>query len=447
MDTTGGLTCCDPVLERPGSDPVIEERVRSAGLLLLVPVLLGSAFVEELDDTFMETTDPEEIWLIQFYAPWCSFCKQLDPVWHQIGSELRSLGSPVRVGKSDATVNTGLAKEFKIRNYPAILMLKNNVKFNYPGSRTKESIMDFIDRVSGPLVRSLSSTRLFQHAISHHDVLVVYVGATSELKGNLTAAAEELIVHTYFFSASREILPQEVTLTSLPAVLLFKDGTYFIYDEEQDGDLKSWIKRERFPNFFLIDGYTLYAMGESGKLVLLALLEERHLCEENLRYKHLVEKVATEHKDTYGRKFYFGFMEDSGYIDGLIMGEALVPSLMVVNLSNDGYFLPPAPIETELQLLDFLDGVLDGSVEALGGNCFTQRVRRFLYETRMTLMPVFRDAPVLGCFLIGFPLAVGCVFCYLCIKNRPGSADDDEDTPLLAPSMQRKKKLTEKKSD
>uniref|UniRef100_A0A3B3USW7 protein disulfide-isomerase n=1 Tax=Poecilia latipinna TaxID=48699 RepID=A0A3B3USW7_9TELE len=63
-------------------------------------VLLGSAFVEELDDTnliTLTTVSP------QFYAPWCSFCKQLDPVWHQIGSELRSLGSPVRVGKSDAT--------------------------------------------------------------------------------------------------------------------------------------------------------------------------------------------------------------------------------------------------------------------------------------------------------------------------------------------------------
>ncbi|XP_032421002.1 protein disulfide-isomerase TMX3-like isoform X2 [Xiphophorus hellerii] len=397
--------------------------------LLLVPVLLGSAFVEELDDTFMETTEPEEIWLIQFYAPWCSFCKQLDPVWHQIGSELRSLGSPVRVGKSDATVNTGLAREFKVRNYPAILMLKNDIKFNYPGSRTKEAIMDFADRVSGPLVRSLSSTRLFQHAVSHHDVLVLYVGATSELKGNLTAAAEELIIHTYFFSASREILPQEVTLTSLPAVLLLKDGTYFIYDEEQDGDLKSWIKRERFPNFFLIDGYTLYAMGESGI---------------SIWWRRWPQSTRTP---MAGQKFYFGFMEDSAYIDGLIMGEAPVPSLMVVNLSNDGYFLPPAPIETELQLLDFLDGVLDGSVEALGGNGFTQRVRRFLYETRMTLTPVFRDAPVLGCFLIGFPLAVGCVFCYLCIKNRPGSADDDEDTPPLAPSMKRKKKLTEKKSN
>ncbi|XP_047224680.1 protein disulfide-isomerase TMX3-like isoform X3 [Girardinichthys multiradiatus] len=386
-------------------------------VLLLVSITSGSAFVEELDDTFMETKEPDEIWLIQFYAPWCSFCKQLDPVWHKIGSELRSLGSPIRVGKSDATANTALAKEFKVRNYPAILMLKNNVKYNYPGSRTKDGILDFADRVSGPLVRSLSSTRLFQHAINRHDVIVVYVGATSELKGNLTAAAEELIVHTYFFSASREVLPKELTLTSLPAVLLFKDGTHFIYDKEQDGELKSWIKRERFPNVFLIDSYTLYAMGESGKLVLLALLEESHLCEESLRYKHLLEKVATEHKETYNRKFYFGFMEGSGYIDGLIMGEAVVPSFIVVNLSNDGYFLPPGPIETERHLLHFLDGVLDGRVEGQGGNDFTQRVRRFVYETRMTL------------------------------TNRPTSADDYEDAPLLAPSLQRKKKLAEKKCD
>lgn len=43
----------------------------------------------------------------QFYAPWCTYCKQLDPIWHQIGSELKSLGSPINVGKSDASTSTG----------------------------------------------------------------------------------------------------------------------------------------------------------------------------------------------------------------------------------------------------------------------------------------------------------------------------------------------------
>ncbi|KAK5931678.1 hypothetical protein CesoFtcFv8_000057 [Champsocephalus esox] len=213
---------------------------RNSMLLSVLLLLAGSAsaFVEELDDSFMETRGDEDIWLIKFYTPWCSFCRQLDPVWHQIGSELTSRGSPVHVGKSDGSTSPGLSKEFKVRGYPAILMLKKNVKYNYSGARTKEAILDFANRVGGPLVRSLSSVQLFQHAMSHHDVMFLYIGATSELKGNFTSSAEELIVHTYFFSASRDVLPKAVSLPSLPAVVVFKDGSYFQYEGETRTSLR-----------------------------------------------------------------------------------------------------------------------------------------------------------------------------------------------------------------
>lgn len=45
------------------------------------------------------------------------------------------------------------------------------------------------------------------------------------------------------------------------------------------------------------------------------------------------------------------------------VSEVTLPSLIVVNLSNDGYFLPPGAMETERHLLDFLDGVLESSIE------------------------------------------------------------------------------------
>ncbi|XP_074544629.1 protein disulfide-isomerase tmx3a-like [Halichoeres trimaculatus] len=421
-----------------------------------VAVLLAvsvSAFVEELDDSFIETRTADDIWLIKFYAPWCSFCKQLDPVWHQVGSELKSLGSPVNVGKSDATASTALAREFRVRGYPAILMWKKGVMYNYSGPRTKDGILDFAHRVGGPLVRSLSSLKLFQHAVSRHDIMVIYVGATSSLKGNFTSAAEELIVYTYFFSASRDVLPKVVSLPSLPAVVLLKDGTFHTYNEEVDGDLKSWINRERFPNFLKIDSYTLYAMGETGKLVLVALVK-RGLCEKSQRVKHLVEKVATEHRETYSRSFYFGFMEDSDYIKGLVMDDVIVPSFIVVNLSNDGYFLPPVVTETELHLLDFLDGVLNGSIQAQGGNDITQRIRRLIFDAKTTLQliqPKVREAPLLACLLAGFLVSLTALFCYLCLRKRPAVYDDDDDNDqdgvLLASSVQRRKKQTDKKSD
>lgn len=73
--------------------------------------------------------------------------------------------------------------------------------------------------------------------MSRHDVMFMYVGATSPLKvkqtlmflstfrapahtrlslvvffqGNYTLAAEELIIHTYFFSGTRDILPKVCT--------------------------------------------------------------------------------------------------------------------------------------------------------------------------------------------------------------------------------------------
>uniref|UniRef100_A0A3Q0QR73 protein disulfide-isomerase n=1 Tax=Amphilophus citrinellus TaxID=61819 RepID=A0A3Q0QR73_AMPCI len=52
-------------------------------------------------------TRVNDVWLVDFYAPWCGYCKKLEPIWHEVGVELKSSGSPVRVGKMDATAYSG----------------------------------------------------------------------------------------------------------------------------------------------------------------------------------------------------------------------------------------------------------------------------------------------------------------------------------------------------
>ncbi|CAB1325749.1 unnamed protein product [Coregonus sp. 'balchen'] len=199
--------------------------------------------------------------------------------------------------------------------------------------------------------------------MSRYDVLFVYVGGPSDLKEKYISVAKELIVHTYFFSAARNVLPKAVTLQEYPAVAVFKDGTYFLYNEQQDEDLASWINRERFLNYLPIDSYTLYAMGDTGKLVALAIVDERNPTEESIRYKTMVERVATEYKDLYSKEFQFGHMDGNEYINGLIMEEVAMPSIIVLNVSNDGYFLPPNKVETKEQLVKFIDGVSKGRIK------------------------------------------------------------------------------------
>lgn len=40
-----------------------------------------------------------------------------------------------------------------------------------------------------------------------------------------------------------------------------------------------------------------------------------------------------------------------------------LPFIIALNLSNDGYFLPLGAMETERHLLDFLNGILDGTIQ------------------------------------------------------------------------------------
>ncbi|CAI5672781.1 protein disulfide-isomerase TMX3 isoform X2 [Oreochromis niloticus] len=349
------------------------------------------AFVEDLDDTFKDTR-VNDVWLVDFYAPWCGYCKKLEPIWHEVGAELKSSGSPVRVGKMDATAYSGMASEFGVRGYPTIKLLKGDLAYNYKGPRTKDDIVEFANRVAGPAVRALPSKQMFEHMMKRHDVLFVYVGGDSPLKEKYNDAASELIVYTYFFSASEEALPESVSLPELPAVVVFKDGGYFTYD---------------------------------GKLVAIAVIDEKDPTEESGRLKTLMQRVAKEYREQFNRDFQFGHMDGNDYINSLIMGEVTVPSVIILNTSNEQYFLPSEPIESMEQLVQFISSVLNGSAQAYGGDGIIQRIKRVAFDARSTIMSVFRSSPLLGCFLFGLPLGVISLMCYgICTAESDDGSDD-----------------------
>ncbi|VDM95031.1 unnamed protein product [Thelazia callipaeda] len=86
----------------------------------------------------------EDIWLVEFFAPWCGHCKALKPEWEKAATEL---AGKVKLGALDATVNQKMASLFDIKGYPTIKYFApgSSVKdaVDYSGGRTSDDLVNF----------------------------------------------------------------------------------------------------------------------------------------------------------------------------------------------------------------------------------------------------------------------------------------------------------------
>ncbi|KAF7664821.1 hypothetical protein LDENG_00163960 [Lucifuga dentata] len=128
---------------------------------LFLVIYLTSHPVSAKMDSLKEVTDVnwEEIltgeWMIEFYAPWCPACQQLQPVWTEFASWGDDMG--VNIAKVDVTEQPGLSGRFIITSLPTIYHSKDGVFRRYQGARTKDDFLSFIDEQKWKAIEPVSS--------------------------------------------------------------------------------------------------------------------------------------------------------------------------------------------------------------------------------------------------------------------------------------------------
>eukprot|EP00993_Chasmostoma_nieuportense_P000866 NODE_1796_length_1377_cov_80.897600_g1704_i0.p1 GENE.NODE_1796_length_1377_cov_80.897600_g1704_i0~~NODE_1796_length_1377_cov_80.897600_g1704_i0.p1 ORF type:complete len:408 (+),score=100.32 NODE_1796_length_1377_cov_80.897600_g1704_i0:55-1278(+) len=88
-----------------------------------------------------EVTNGDQVWLIEFFAPWCGHCKSLVPEWEKAAKALKGI---VKVAAVDATTDQSLAGQYSIQGFPTILVFGSSrtTPQPYNGGRTAEAIVE-----------------------------------------------------------------------------------------------------------------------------------------------------------------------------------------------------------------------------------------------------------------------------------------------------------------
>ena len=81
----------------------------------------------------------KEVLLVDFWAPWCGPCKMVAPTLNDIAET----ETDITIGKVNVDNNQDLAKKYKVRNIPTMVIFKNGVEVGrIVGVKTKKSILN-----------------------------------------------------------------------------------------------------------------------------------------------------------------------------------------------------------------------------------------------------------------------------------------------------------------
>lgn len=92
--------------------------------------------------------------LIEFYAPWCGHCKELAPIYEELGKKMEN--EDVEIVQMDAA-NNDIPEGFTVDGYPTLYWLKKEEKDKpvvYDGARNLQDFIKYIAKHSTEELKS-----------------------------------------------------------------------------------------------------------------------------------------------------------------------------------------------------------------------------------------------------------------------------------------------------
>jgi len=149
-----------------------------------------------------------EFLLIEFYAPWCSHCKQFAPKYDKVAVKLTKKGSPVKLAKLDTDKEKELAERFKVKEIPTIKLFRQGKPISFSGIPDTDAIIQWIEKRMKPAYTELKTVDDMKEILDNEELFIVgyFDDLNSEKADILKEVAETLDDLKFFLVSEKEVV-------------------------------------------------------------------------------------------------------------------------------------------------------------------------------------------------------------------------------------------------
>jgi thioredoxin 1 len=118
--------------------------IRARARMKNIPLVSDHVKILTLTDKNFQHQTRNKLVLVDFWAGWCAPCRMMGPVLNEVAQELND---QAHVGKVNIEQYQALAKKFKVRSIPTMILLKDGNEINrFVGVKNKEFLLKHLNQ-------------------------------------------------------------------------------------------------------------------------------------------------------------------------------------------------------------------------------------------------------------------------------------------------------------
>ncbi|XP_037025397.1 protein disulfide-isomerase [Bradysia coprophila] len=343
-------------------------------ILSVFGAIYGDADVKTEDGVLVLTTDNfqsvienNEFVLVEFYAPWCGHCKSLAPEYAKAAKELEEKGSPIKLGKVDATEETKLAEDFAIRGYPTLKFFRSGSPIEYGGGRQADDIVNWLSKKTGPAALEIETVEAAEEFIKSQPVVVVgfFKDRESAEAKTFVSVANGVDDFPFAITSNEDVYAKYEAQCG--SIILFKnfDEGKSVYDgESSEESIKKFVAVQSMPlivDFNHESAQKIFGGDIKSHLLMFISKEAGHVekyaepakeLSRGFRNKVLFVTIDADEEDHQRILEFFGMKKEE------------VPAMRLIRLEDDmAKYKPKNPELSPENIKSFVQDFLDGKLK------------------------------------------------------------------------------------